>query len=107
MFLDLSFVHWVIYETDDYYNPKFHFCEPDGGPKSEPESLGSILFGDRIFNSPYDVCATPFEPVSQFLTMPYRSGCCRTMLHVKHYAGSRSQPKMLCSSTNVYAKIML
>ncbi|CAL1706851.1 unnamed protein product [Somion occarium] len=39
----------------DYYNPSFHFCEPEGGPKSEPESLGSILFGDRIFNSPYDI----------------------------------------------------
>ena len=41
--------------TDDYYNPAFHFCRPEGGPKKEPESLGSILFGDRIFNSPYDV----------------------------------------------------
>ncbi|KAF9566740.1 hypothetical protein CPC08DRAFT_747235 [Agrocybe pediades] len=39
----------------DYYNPKFRFCEPEGGPKSRPESLGSILFGDRIFNSPYDI----------------------------------------------------
>ncbi|CAA7261611.1 unnamed protein product [Cyclocybe aegerita] len=39
----------------DYYNPKFRFCEPAGGPKQEPESLGSILFGDRIFNSPYDI----------------------------------------------------
>ncbi|OBZ67000.1 Transmembrane 9 superfamily member 1 [Grifola frondosa] len=39
----------------DYYNPKFHFCEPDSGPKKEAESLGSILFGDRIFNSPYDI----------------------------------------------------
>ncbi|KAI0082071.1 Nonaspanin [Panus rudis PR-1116 ss-1] len=39
----------------DYYNPRFHFCEPEGGPKSEPESLGSILFGDRIFNSPYNI----------------------------------------------------
>ncbi|KAH8071902.1 Nonaspanin TM9SF [Cristinia sonorae] len=39
----------------DYYNPNFHFCEPEGGPHSEPESLGSILFGDRIFNSPYDI----------------------------------------------------
>lgn len=39
----------------DYYNPKLHFCEPDGGPKKQPESLGSILFGDRIFNSPYDI----------------------------------------------------
>ena len=26
-----------------------------GGAKKQPESLGSILFGDRIFNSPYDV----------------------------------------------------
>jgi transmembrane 9 superfamily protein 2/4 len=40
---------------DDYYNPKFRFCEPEGGPKKQPEFLGSILFGDRIFNSPYDV----------------------------------------------------
>ncbi|KAI0743516.1 Nonaspanin [Daedaleopsis nitida] len=39
----------------DYYNPGFHFCQPEGGPKKEPESLGSILFGDRIFNSPYDI----------------------------------------------------
>ncbi|KAG6334661.1 hypothetical protein ID866_4428 [Astraeus odoratus] len=39
----------------DYYNPSFRFCEPEGGPKNQPESLGSILFGDRIFNSPYDI----------------------------------------------------
>ncbi|KAF7315630.1 Transmembrane 9 superfamily member [Mycena indigotica] len=40
----------------DYYNPRFHFCEPTpGGPVKQPESLGSILFGDRIFNSPYDI----------------------------------------------------
>ncbi|CAK5281733.1 unnamed protein product [Mycena citricolor] len=39
----------------DYYSPKFRFCEPEGGPKKQPESLGSILFGDRIFNSPYDI----------------------------------------------------
>ncbi|KAJ6499265.1 Nonaspanin TM9SF [Mycena sanguinolenta] len=39
----------------DYYNPQFQFCEPDGGPQKQPESLGSILFGDRIFNSPYDI----------------------------------------------------
>ena len=41
--------------TDDYYNPAFHFCQPEGGPKPQPERLGSILFGDRIFNSPFDV----------------------------------------------------
>jgi transmembrane 9 superfamily protein 2/4 len=39
----------------DYYNPKFHFCQPAGGPQKQPESLGSILFGDRIFNSPYEI----------------------------------------------------
>ncbi|KAI0000500.1 Nonaspanin TM9SF [Russula vinacea] len=39
----------------DYYHPSFHFCEPEGGPHKQPESLGSILFGDRIFDSPYDV----------------------------------------------------
>ncbi|KAG8953524.1 hypothetical protein FRC04_002366 [Tulasnella sp. 424] len=37
----------------DYYNPQFHFCTPDDGVKRQSESLGSILFGDRIFNSPY------------------------------------------------------
>ncbi|KAI0733184.1 endosomal P24A protein [Fomitopsis betulina] len=39
----------------DYYDSHFHFCEPEGGPHKQPESLGSILFGDRIFNSPYDI----------------------------------------------------
>lgn len=39
----------------DYYNPKFNFCQPKDGPKAQPESLGSILFGDRLFNSPYDI----------------------------------------------------
>ncbi|KAF9501505.1 hypothetical protein BDN71DRAFT_1380032 [Pleurotus eryngii] len=39
----------------DYYNPQFHFCQPPEGPQKQPESLGSILFGDRIFNSPYNV----------------------------------------------------
>ncbi|KAI0305469.1 Nonaspanin TM9SF [Multifurca ochricompacta] len=39
----------------DYYYPKFHFCEPPNGAHKQPESLGSILFGDRIFDSPYDI----------------------------------------------------
>ncbi|KAG9120329.1 hypothetical protein FRC07_004215, partial [Ceratobasidium sp. 392] len=38
----------------DYYNPSFHFCQPKDGVKKQPESLGSILFGDRIFNSPIE-----------------------------------------------------
>lgn len=36
----------------DYYHPKLHFCQPEGGPQAQPESLGSILSGDRLYNSP-------------------------------------------------------
>ena len=39
----------------DYYHPEFRFCAPPGGPKAVPESLGSILFGDRIFTSPFEL----------------------------------------------------
>lgn len=41
--------------SHDYYDDRFHFCQPDGGPQKQPESLGSILFGDRILNSPYTI----------------------------------------------------
>ena len=53
--------------TDDYYNPAFHFCQPEGGPKAQPERLGSILFGDRIFNSAFDV-GSLFSSAIMFLT---------------------------------------
>lgn len=39
----------------DYYHPDFRFCTPEGGPQRIPESLGSILFGDRILTSPYEL----------------------------------------------------
>ncbi|KAJ1927045.1 Transmembrane 9 super member 2 [Tieghemiomyces parasiticus] len=39
----------------DYYYPKFHFCQPADGPQAKSESLGAILFGDRIFNSPFEL----------------------------------------------------
>ncbi|KAG0321031.1 hypothetical protein BGZ97_012286 [Linnemannia gamsii] len=39
----------------DYYDPMFNFCQPEGGPISQPESLGSILFGDRIWDSPFKI----------------------------------------------------
>ncbi|OLL22880.1 Transmembrane 9 superfamily member 1 [Neolecta irregularis DAH-3] len=39
----------------DYYYPQFHFCQPEGGPKAISENLGSVLFGDRIYNSPYKI----------------------------------------------------
>jgi transmembrane 9 superfamily protein 2/4 len=39
----------------DYYHPPFHFCQPDDGPQYIRESLGSILFGDRIQTSPFEL----------------------------------------------------
>lgn len=39
----------------DYYHPAFHFCRPANGPKDVRESLGSIVFGDRIRTSPFEL----------------------------------------------------
>jgi len=39
----------------DYYTPEFHFCRPSDGPQYLSESLGSILFGDRIQTSPFEL----------------------------------------------------
>lgn len=39
----------------DYYHPAFQFCRPTDGPKDVSESLGSILFGDRILTSPFEL----------------------------------------------------
>ena len=70
---------------DDYYNLKFHFCEPVGGAKAEPESLGVILFGDQIFNSPYDVHLLTFVPCYYFniiilqIHMLQKNGTCQTL----------------------------
>ena len=40
----------------DYYNPNFNFCKPDK-VESQRESLGSILFGDRLFTSNFKLLA--------------------------------------------------
>ncbi|RPA92870.1 hypothetical protein L873DRAFT_1817026 [Choiromyces venosus 120613-1] len=39
----------------DYYHTAFNFCRPKDGPKKVSESLGSILFGDRILDSPFEL----------------------------------------------------
>lgn len=46
----------------DFYNPQFHFCKPKDGQLEQPESIGSILFGDRIFNSPFEVRKKHMQP---------------------------------------------
>lgn len=39
----------------DYYHEAFNFCKPKDGARHVSESLGSILFGDRIMTSPYEL----------------------------------------------------
>ena len=39
----------------DYYDDRLGFCRPHGTIKAQSGSLGSILFGDRIYNSPLEV----------------------------------------------------
>jgi transmembrane 9 superfamily protein 2/4 len=58
---DAAQVHSVL--SYDYYSEPFHFCRPADGPKAQSESLGSILFGDRLFDSPFEL-ASP-SPHSQ------------------------------------------
>ncbi len=48
-----SLLHSVV--SYDYYHPLFKFCQPKDGPNSVGESLGSILFGDRIKTSPFEL----------------------------------------------------
>lgn len=57
----------------DYYHPAFRFCKPDGGPKDVSESLGSVLFGDRILTSPFELkmgvnksCKSLCEPKPEY-----------------------------------------
>ncbi|RCK59043.1 Transmembrane 9 superfamily member 1 [Candida viswanathii] len=55
----------------DYYYPKFHFCVPKGGPQKQLESLGSIIFGDRIFNSPFEINMLETKACSKLCTSTY------------------------------------
>ena len=48
-----AMLHSVV--SYDYYHPLFQFCQPEGGPESVGASLGSILFGDRIKTSPFEL----------------------------------------------------
>ncbi|CAG8766925.1 21324_t:CDS:2, partial [Racocetra persica] len=50
----------------DYYYKPFHFCAPEN-PQSQSESLGSILFGDRIFDSKYKLRMLQQNGTCQYL----------------------------------------
>lgn len=55
----------------DYYFPAFKFCRPKTGPIKQAESLGSILFGDRIFNSPYELLMLKNESCKSLCSSTY------------------------------------
>ncbi|CAN6619304.1 transmembrane 9 superfamily member 1 [Trichomonascus vanleenenianus] len=55
----------------DYYFRAFNFCAPKGGPKKQSESLGSILFGDRIFDSPFELLMRKNETCKKLCTAKY------------------------------------
>jgi transmembrane 9 superfamily protein 2/4 len=49
----------------DYYHAAFHFCRPKPPPEYVSESLGSILFGDRIMTSAFELKMATNETCKQ------------------------------------------
>ncbi|EPE06747.1 endosomal integral membrane protein [Ophiostoma piceae UAMH 11346] len=64
-----AMLHSVV--SYDYYHPTLQFCQPSGGPKSVGESLGSILFGDRIMTSPFELKMAQNETCKQLCAVDY------------------------------------
>ncbi|KOS22842.1 Transmembrane 9 superfamily member 1 [Escovopsis weberi] len=55
----------------DYYHPAFQFCQPEDGPQYVSESLGSILFGDRIMTSPFELKMAQNETCKKLCSVQY------------------------------------
>ncbi|ATY61858.1 endosomal integral membrane protein, putative [Cordyceps militaris CM01] len=55
----------------EYYHPGFGFCRPDKGPEYVSESLGSILFGDRIMTSPFELSMKKEETCKALCEVDY------------------------------------
>ncbi|KAJ2895617.1 putative endosomal integral membrane protein [Zalerion maritima] len=64
-----SLIHSVT--SYDYYYAPFHYCRPEGQPKRIAESLGSILFGDRILTSPFELDMAKNETCKSLCTSEY------------------------------------
>lgn len=58
----------------DYYHPLFQLCRPEGGPQNVGESLGSILFGDRIKTSPFELKMARNETCKALCETTYQKG---------------------------------
>lgn len=64
-----SRLHSVV--SFDYYHPAFGFCQPKDGPEYVSESLGSILFGDRIMTSPFELSMAKDEVCKPLCEVKY------------------------------------
>lgn len=64
-----AMLHSVV--SYDYYHPNLQFCQPAGGPQSVGESLGSILFGDRIMTSPFELKMAQNETCKPLCAVDY------------------------------------
>lgn len=64
-----SRLHSVV--SFDYYHPAFGFCQPKDGPEYVSESLGSILFGDRIMTSPFELSMAKDEVCKPLCEVQY------------------------------------
>ncbi|KAH3683856.1 hypothetical protein WICPIJ_005173 [Wickerhamomyces pijperi] len=54
----------------DYYFEHLHFCQPPELVK-QSESLGAIIFGDRIYNSPFELTLLKDESCKQLCSSSY------------------------------------
>ncbi|KAG5928417.1 hypothetical protein E4U42_000713 [Claviceps africana] len=77
-------IHSVV--SFDYYHPAFQFCEPKGGPKHVSESLGSILFGDRIMTSPFELRMLRNETCKSLCKVTYKEDM-RSFINDRIYQG--------------------
>lgn len=64
--------HLTSFISYDYYFNLLNFCKPREPPTMQRESLGSILFGDRIFNSPFELYMLKNESCKQLCTREYK-----------------------------------
>jgi transmembrane 9 superfamily protein 2/4 len=59
----------------DYYYESFHFCRPEDGVKSQSESLGSILFGDRLYSSAFEVSFCSYSQLNMLVNSTCKVLC--------------------------------
>ncbi|KAK4031832.1 hypothetical protein C8A01DRAFT_41726 [Parachaetomium inaequale] len=67
-----AMLHSVV--SYDYYHPLFQFCRPPDGPQDVGASLGSILFGDRIKTSPFELKMARNESCKPLCKITYQQG---------------------------------